>query len=333
MNELQKPEVKPPSIRSYMQSDAVKKQIAMVLPKHLTADVMARVVCTAILKTPKLADCKIESLLQSVMLLSQFGLLPDGRNAHLIPYGNICQAIIDYKGYIARASDNGLKNIIYDIACMNDKFKWKRNSSGLDFEHELDFHNPERGAMFAAYCTWTNDKGQFEGEIMTKAEIDSIKNRSRASSSGPWVTDYNEMAKKTVVRRASKRWPLDAKFKEALDTGALKSAATVEVELDTPEVASLPPVQDESPAASLPQAAQEKPAESQPETAKQFLARMMDENGITFDQLTAFCTANNICQNADSMAGIDEIPIAVVEVLIQPAKMTKIIKTYKATKA
>lgn len=227
-------------IRSYIQSDAVKKQIGMVLPKHLTSDVMARVVCTAILKQPKLAECKIESLLQSVMLLSQFGLLPDGRSAHLIAYGNICQAIVDYKGYIARASENGLKNISYDIVCLNDKFTWKRGNDGLQFEHEPDWRQPSRGEMFAAYCVWTNANGQFEGEIMTRNEIESIRQRSKASNSGPWVTDFNEMAKKTVVRRAAKRWPLDAKFKDSIETGALKSAATVEVE----ELPALPAIED-----------------------------------------------------------------------------------------
>ena len=67
-------------IRALLQSDGVKSQMAMVLPKHLTADRMARVACTAILKTPKLAQCKTESLLQALMLCSQAGLEPDGRN-------------------------------------------------------------------------------------------------------------------------------------------------------------------------------------------------------------------------------------------------------------
>jgi len=85
----------------------------------------------------------------------------------------------------------------------------------------------------------------------------------------------------------------------------------------------------------LPQTAQEKPAASEPETAKQFLARMMDENGITYDEVAAFCNATNVCQNADEFASIDDMPIAVVDVLVTPAKMSKILKTYakKITKS
>ena len=70
-------------IRTLVQSDYIKAEIAKVLPKHLTADRMARVTLTAIIKTPKLLDCTPESLLQALMLCSQAGLEPDGRNAHL----------------------------------------------------------------------------------------------------------------------------------------------------------------------------------------------------------------------------------------------------------
>ncbi len=200
-------------IRDLIQSERVKAQMAMVLPKHLTPDRMARVAITAIIKTPKLADCSPESLLQALMLCSQAGLEPDGRNAHLIPYGNVVQVIFDWKGLVALARRNGVENIAADIICENDTFEWFRNGEGLQFKHIVDYRKA-RGAMFAAYCIW-KDSDQFDGEVMTKEEIDGIRKRSKASGSGPWVSDYNEMAKKTVVRRASKKWPLDAELAEA----------------------------------------------------------------------------------------------------------------------
>lgn len=206
-------------IRDLIQSDAVKQQLAMVLPKHITAERMARVTCTAILKTPKLAACQPESLLQALMLCSQAGLEPDGRNAHLIPYGDQVQVIFDWKGIVARARDNGVKNIAADVVCMNDSFKFNRTSDGLVFEHVIDYKAKERGSVYAVYCIW-KDGEQFDGEVMTKAEVDAIRERSKAKNSGPWVTDYNEMAKKTVIRRASKKWPLDAEFAEAINSDA-----------------------------------------------------------------------------------------------------------------
>jgi len=210
---IQKPNDAKRDIRSLIQSDSVKAQMAMVLPKHLTADRMARVACTAILKTPKLAQCRTESLLQALMLCSQAGLEPDGRNAHLIPYGDIVQVIFDWKGLVALARRNGVQNIAADVVCENDTFEFFRDGDGLKFKHVINYRQP-RGAMFAAFCIW-KDGEQFDGEVMTKDEIDGIRKRSKASGSGPWVTDYNEMAKKTVVRRSSKKWPLDAEIAEA----------------------------------------------------------------------------------------------------------------------
>lgn len=324
---IEKPVAKKGDIRSYIQSDVVKKQIALVLPKHLTADVMARVVCTAILKTPKLAECRIESLLQSIMLLSQFGLLPDGRSAHLIPYGNICQAIVDYKGYIARASENGLKNISYDIVCFNDKFTWKRGVSGLQFEHEPDWRNPSRGEMFAAYCVWTNTNGQFEGEIMTRLEIDGIRKRSKASGSGPWVTDYNEMAKKTVVRRSAKRWPLDAKFKDAIEAGELKSAATIEIE----DLPPLPVVEDAPSAIEAP--AEVVAEKTGAETPAQEAKRMVLEAVVPLEMFVAEVTARNIAKDADSWPDYNAVPEAVWETLhAQPKTLANLIKKFGTKK-
>ena len=201
-------------IRALLQSDQVKQQLAMVLPKHLTPERMARVACTAVLKTPKLADCSPESLLQALMICSQAGLEPDGRNAHLIPYGNQVQVIFDYKGLISLARRNGIANIATDVVCEKDVFEWNRSANGLHFKHEINWREP-RGNMYAAFVIW-KDGEQFDGECMTKDEIEAIRRRSKAGSSGPWVTDFNEMSKKTVVRRASKKWPLDPEVASAM---------------------------------------------------------------------------------------------------------------------
>lgn len=236
-------------IRTFIQSDSVKKQMEMVLPKHLSADRMARVACTAILKTPKLLECSPESLLQALMLCSQAGLEPDGRNAHLIPFGNQVQVIFDWKGLVKLARDNGIQNIAAEIVCENDAFEWFRDGDGLHFKHQIDYRKP-RGNMFAAYCIW-KDKDQFDGEVMTRDEIDGIRKRSRAGNNGPWVTDYNEMAKKTAIRRATKKWPLDSERADALndaDSTPEPAAVTSRPIFETPT--ALP---DPEPAKALPE--------------------------------------------------------------------------------
>ena len=325
---------KPTDIRTYIQSDVVKKQIAMVLPRHLTADVMARVVCTAILKTPRLAECRIESLLQSIMLLSQFGMLPDGRSAHLIPYFNTkancydCQAIIDWKGKVSRATENGVENIATDVVCFNDKFTWKMTPDGLLFDHEIDFRNPDRGAVFATYCVWRH-AGKFSGVIMTRLEIDGIRKRSKSPDKGPWQTDWNEMAKKSVVHRASKLWPLDASFKEAIEVQEVKEA--------TIELAPLPAAVDDGEPQKSGTAGDDSNPELNPapvaqgtaESYKQILAA-----NVPLDMFVAEIKTRNIALDADSWQSFETVPAGVWESLTNhPKVLQAIIKKWGAKAA
>lgn len=204
-------------IRTLIQSEQVKAQMALVLPKHLTADRMARVACTAILRTPKLLECRPESLLQALMLCSQAGLEPDGRNAHLIPYGDQCQLIIDWKGLVALAERNGCaENIYADKVCDNDEFSACVVDGVKKLTHTINWKK-DRGPAYAYYCSCRRN-GHLDYEVMTLADVQKIKARSKAGNSGPWVSDFDEMAKKTTIRRMSKRWDLAPEVTEIIDS-------------------------------------------------------------------------------------------------------------------
>lgn len=300
-------------VRSLIQSDSVKQQMAMVLPKHLTADRMARVACTAILKTPKLATCKPESLLQALMLCSQAGLEPDGRNAHLIPYGDQVQVIFDWKGLVALARRNGVTNIASDVVCENDQFEWFRDADGLHFKHLVDWRK-ERGPVFATYCIW-KDGEQFDGEVMARKDVEAIRNRSRASNSGPWVTDWNEMAKKTVVRRASKKWPLDAELAAAIndDDDTPPQVTVAPVHFAAAAVPALPEPTAETqvtqpeaqPEPKAPEPTPTPTAQPQPAQATQTRADMLDEYfkeqcNATYSVVQKTLIRLNTPKNADS---------------------------------
>ena len=101
------------TIKGILSSDVMKSQIAAALPKHCTPERMIRAGLTAITKTPELANCTQESFFAAMLSLSQWGLEPDGRHAHLIPYKRTCQLIIDYKGYVQLCYRSGMvKSII-----------------------------------------------------------------------------------------------------------------------------------------------------------------------------------------------------------------------------
>jgi recombination protein RecT len=201
-------------LRSIITSDKMKQQFAAALPQHLTPDRFCRIALTALTRTPKLADCTQESLMRCLLDLSAYGIEPDGRRAHLIPYGNQCTLILDWKGLAELAMRSGIIAKLHaDIVCENDVFDY---NLGEVVQHKIDFKAP-RGEMYAAYAMAVTKDGPVFVAVLNKDEIDGIRKRSKSGSSGPWQTDYNEMAKKTAFRRLAKWLPLSAEFRDAVD--------------------------------------------------------------------------------------------------------------------
>jgi recombination protein RecT len=124
--------------------------------------------------------------------------------------------IIDYKGLVALARRSGeISDIHADVVCANDEFVYSFGSEGT-LKH-IPYIRGERGEVIAVYSFAKLKDGSSSYEVMSVKEIDAIRNRSRAKTSGPWVTDWNEMAKKTVFRRHSKWLPVSSEFQEAID--------------------------------------------------------------------------------------------------------------------
>lgn len=202
------------TIRDRLNSDDFRDAVAKVLPKHLTPERFLRVAITAMTKTPKLAQCDQASFFGALLTLSQYGLEPDGRCAHLIPYGPTCQLILDYKGIVELVIRSGLVSKIHaDVVCENDAFAY---NLGEIQQHVIDLRQP-RGAVYAAYSMCQFKDGATSCVLMSKDEIEAIRARSKSGLNGPWVTDWNEMAKKTAFRRLSKWLPLSAEVRDLMD--------------------------------------------------------------------------------------------------------------------
>lgn len=199
---------KPQGLKEIINSESMRAQFALALPKHLTAERFARVAITALTRTPKLAECTPASLMKCLLDLSAMGLEPDGRRAHLIPYGQECTLIIDYKGLVELIRRSGdVISLRSETVCAKDEFAWTNG----DVSHSVNWRE-DRGEMQAVYAEAVMKSGEKQSAVMTKAEVEAIRNRSRAGKSGPWVSDFAEMAKKTVVRRLSKMLPLSSEI-------------------------------------------------------------------------------------------------------------------------
>ena len=221
-NHIKNIQIKPKTLKEWLSADEFKNAIASALPSHMSSERFVRIALTATMRIPKLAQCTQSSIFKCLLDLSSLGLEPDGRRAHLIPYENRktgvteCQLIIDYKGLIELAKRSGeVKSWRSELVCENDIFSW---DNGI-ITHKVDWLSP-RGKTKAVYSHVKNKNDVDDYEIMTLDEVESIRKRSKAGQSGPWVTDFNEMAKKTVMRRHSKRLTLSPEFSDALEKDA-----------------------------------------------------------------------------------------------------------------
>ncbi len=218
---------KPPSsasdIRALFGDERIGAQLARVLPKHLTLDRMLKVAVSCITKTPQLLECTQISLVQSLMVLGELGLEPGGALGlgYLVPFSKggkykVCTPIIGYRGYIELARRSGqLSQIEARVVRERDKFDV---AFGLEqrLEH-VPTRDPNPGEVVLVYCIARLKDGGVHFEVMTRADVERIRKRSKASSSGPWVTDWEAMARKTAVRQAARWLPLSPELGRAME--------------------------------------------------------------------------------------------------------------------
>jgi recombination protein RecT len=204
---------KPQGLKELINSDSMREQFARALPKHLSPERFSRVAITALSRTPKLMDCTPASLMKCLLDLSAMGLEPDGRKAHLIPYKTECTLVIDYKGLVELIRRSGdVTSLRAETVCEKDGFNWHNG----EIDHAINWRE-NRGKVQAVYAEAVMKTGEKQTAVMTREEVEAIRGRSRAGSSGPWVTDWAEMAKKTVVRRLSKMLPLSSEIMSAVE--------------------------------------------------------------------------------------------------------------------
>lgn len=205
------------TIRGLIERSAPK--FAQVLPRHLSVDRLVRVTVACIARTPALGACTQTSLLNAVMQAAQLGLEPTGvlGGAYLVPYGKECQLIVGYRGLIDLARRSGtIESIEAHVVHENDRFVCHYGLEPV-LEHEPCWKG-DPGEMIAVYGIAKLKDGGRQLEVMTRAQVDAIRAKSKAGRTGPWVEHYDEMARKTVVRRLCKYLPLTPELVDALQT-------------------------------------------------------------------------------------------------------------------
>ncbi|AWM79684.1 recombination protein RecT [Gammaproteobacteria bacterium ESL0073] len=236
MNPLEKKEQKsdkPKTLKDLLAQANVQSQIAKAVPKHITPDRLARVAMTELNRVPALRECDPASFIGAVLQCAQLGLEPSlglGQ-AYLLPFKNKnkgiteCQFIIGYRGMIDLARRSGQMVSLSAYAVYEyDEFDYEL---GL---HPNLTHKPsqeaDRGKLTFVYAVANLKDGGVQFEVMSRAQIDAIRAQSKAGKTdySPWATHYEEMAKKTVIRRLFKYLPVSVEMSKAVGYDELAEA-------------------------------------------------------------------------------------------------------------
>ena len=133
-------QVKAATVIDVVRSKKFQAQMALALPKSMTADRLTRIVMTECRKAPALLKCAPESFYGAVLQCAALGLEPGSALGHcyLLPFGNgkdksgrpNAQLIIGYRGMIDLARRSG-QIVSLSAYCVHeqDTFNYKL---GLD---------------------------------------------------------------------------------------------------------------------------------------------------------------------------------------------------------
>lgn len=216
-------EKKPLTIKDLIKS--YEGQFAKALPSVMTAERFARIATTALTQNPALKQCSPASFMGALLTSAQLGLEPNTPLGHcyIIPYKSSERGLeatfqIGYKGLIDLAHRSGdLKSIEAHIVYEKDIFEFEY---GLEpkLKH-IPTTEPNKGEIVWVYAIYHLVNGGYGFEVMSKADINYHRNKfSKAKNSPAWKNSWDEMAKKTVIKKALKYAPLKSEFAKAINS-------------------------------------------------------------------------------------------------------------------
>jgi recombination protein RecT len=220
----------------------LKPQLQAALPSHITPDRMLRIAVTALRRNPKLQQTNQLSLFGAILTCAQLGLEPnDPRGlAYLIPYGQECQLIIGYRGYIELAIRSGMVASIraypvYSKDTFTFEYGLQENLTHIPYTGQVD-----PGNVLCSYAVATLKNGTSMFVVVSKGDIERARNVSSSGkrNEGPWKDWYPEMAAKTAIRKIAKWLPQSPEWAHALEADeskAIMNPETFEVEI-TPDI-------------------------------------------------------------------------------------------------
>jgi recombination protein RecT len=206
--------------------DEMEGQFRAALPRQISSEKFVRVALTAVQINPKILKCSLRSVFNALLRCANDGLLPDGREAAITEGFGTGEAVYMpmRAGIMKKARNSGeIAKWEVHVVHANDEFKYKLGDSA-ELTHEPALDDP--GPMVRAYSICHLTSGEVSREVMSKAEIEGIRDRYSAGwkafqankiRSTPWADAPGEMWKKTVLKRHAKSLPVSSEVSGLLD--------------------------------------------------------------------------------------------------------------------
>ncbi|HEY6116144.1 MAG TPA: RecT family recombinase [Candidatus Dormibacteraeota bacterium] len=211
------------------------------LPRHVDR---AHFMAVAHALMPKLKDCTPASIHTSLLACARYGLEPDGRQAAIIPYGEVATFQPMYEGYIDLMYRHPRVDSVH-FGWVREKDQWDytpTEPSPRDFFHKprIDLSEDERGPVILAYAFAWIDGRRSQVIILNRDQATKIRDKyskafKKAERQGTrdsaWHTDFDAMWAKSAVLRLRKVVPTSTELAELL-----------QADLDVDDSSSAPPV-------------------------------------------------------------------------------------------
>jgi recombination protein RecT len=218
-------------MKNFFDKDIIKKKFEELLGERSSAFVTSVLQLTTMNRA--FDRVKPESVFNSACLAATLNL-PVNANlgfAWILPYGDVAQFQLGAKGYIQLAQRTGQYSRINVLVVYESQFT---SYNTLTEELVADFSIPESGKVvgYAAYFKLSN--GYEKTVYWTKEKVLSHGQKySKSFNSGPWKTEFDKMAMKTVLKNMLSQWGiLSIEMQRAMvvDQAAIKNPETDDVE-------------------------------------------------------------------------------------------------------
>lgn len=192
-------------------------EFQMALPPHIPAEKFMRVAVTAVQTNPDIVlKCDRQSLYAAFMIAAQDGLLPDGREAAVVPFKGKAKYMPMVAGICKKARNSGEISVLNAKSVYSkDEYESWTDEKGEHFKHVMA--RGDRGEYLLTYAyAITKDGGLFFEEI-DATEMDKIEKVSQGNNT-PWKGPFrDEMRRKSAIRRLAKhRLPSSTDLDEAV---------------------------------------------------------------------------------------------------------------------